>query len=228
MLEYNEFNLYLIRHGQSAVNVIPDNIGQAPDTPLTEYGKQQAALLGDRLAKEVGQFLYTYSSNYTRALDTAKIATQPFNNNIQICPALREYSAGDWAGSKRSQTISPQIALRMGHMNSDFIPPNGESMNQVQRRVSQWLEETILYNSDIQQIALSLRQSNKPKMNLGVFSHGMTIRCLLAHLIGIDKSFIWKIEISNTSITKLSFGEDGWRLLCVNDCAHLLHGVRGS
>lgn len=39
--------------------------------------------------------------------------------------------------------------------------------------------------------------------------------------MGFDKSFTWKIEIDNTSISKLSFGELGWKLHTINDCGHL-------
>jgi broad specificity phosphatase PhoE len=222
MLDYNAFNLYLIRHGQSAVNILPDQMGQDPDVPLTDHGRLQAKLLRHRLEKEKTGFLHIFSSDYIRAFDTAKIVTEPYDDCVQVYSDLREYSAGDWKGSKRSEVLNPHVITRMGYMNNAFQPPGGESMNQVERRVSRWMEETILYNSSIQYEAVSLRERGLPKMNIAVFSHGMTIKCLLHHIMGFDKSFTWKLTLENTSISKLVFGEEGWRLITINDHAHLL------
>lgn len=52
MLEHNEFHLYLCRHGQSEVNVMPDMVGQNEDTKLTTRGIHQARLLGKRITKK--------------------------------------------------------------------------------------------------------------------------------------------------------------------------------
>lgn len=222
MLDYNAFNLYLIRHGQSAVNVIPDQMGQDPETPLTEHGRGQAKRLRERFTEEGLGFMHVFSSDYTRALDTAKIVTHPHDDFIQVYHDLREYSAGDWKGTRRSEILDPKVLAKMGYLNNAFLPPNGESMNQVERRASLWLEDTILYNKSIQDQAAFLRDKGYPKMNIAVFSHGMTIKCLLHHIMGFDKSFTWKLTLENTSICKLVFNEEGWRLITINDHAHLL------
>ena len=120
---------------------------------------------------------------------------------------LREYSAGDWTGSQRDQ-LSPEIYSKMNILNNSFLPPNGESLNQVERRASQWLENKILYNPDV-------------KSDILVFSHGMTIKCLIHYILGFDQSFTWKIKIDNTSITSLKFDQNGWHLLKLNDTSHL-------
>jgi alpha-ribazole phosphatase len=224
MLELNEFNLLLIRHGQSAVNVIPDRMGQSGDVPLTWWGQEQAKKLGKRLRYSPEQIDYVYTSDYTRALDTCNIVMAEYSSklNINICPALREYSAGDWEGSNRSEVITPQVAMKMGYLNNGFQPPSGESLNQVERRASTWLEDTILYNKDMIVEAAVRRDKNLPKMSIAIFSHGMTIKCLLHYVMGFDKSFTWKVTLENTSISKLVFGEEGWCLITINDYAHLL------
>lgn len=222
MLDYNEFNLYLIRHGQSVVNVIPDQMGQDPETPLTDQGIFQATLLKQRFEKQGVRFLHIFSSDYTRAYHTAKIVMDPYIDSIRLHRELREYSAGDWKGLKRSEIIDPGIRARMGYLNNAFLPPHGESMNQVERRVSQWVEDHILYNEHIQKDATVIKDNNYPRMNIAVFSHGMAIKCLLHHIMGFDKSFTWKMTLENTGICKLVFGEEGWRLITVNDHGHLL------
>jgi len=221
MLEQNKFTLYLIRHGQSEVNVKADQMGQDPNTPLTALGREQADKLRVSLNKRRVRFDQSFTSDYLRAHDTAKIVTETYYvQHLTVCPELREYDAGDWNGQLRSDILTTEMRLRMGSLNQTFLPPNGESLNQVARRASKWLEDAILYNPDIIKHT-ELRGKNNP-YQIGVFSHGMTIKCLLQHILGFDKSMTWKVDIWNTSVSTLSFGEDGWRLHNVNDISHLL------
>lgn len=222
MLDYNEFYLYLIRHGQTNVNFKGDTVGQTADSPLTEKGQQQAQLLGERLAyKDQVTFDKVFASSYARAHDTAKIATGN-NQPIIVTPELREYSAGDWTGSQRNDIYNVPTLLRMAAMTNGFRPPNGESLHMVERRAAVWLEENILYNKLVQEEASRRHAQKLPPQNIFVFSHGMTIKCLLHYIMGFDQSFTWKITLDNTSISKLYFDNKGWRLLTINDHAHLL------
>lgn len=221
MLDFNEFYLNLIRHGQSEVNALKDIVGQTGDSLLTEKGRFQSRLLGERLSQEGVSMDYVYSSTYTRAHDTAKIATggiQP----IILTPELREYSAGDWTGLVRKEVHTAPTMLRMAAMTHGFLPPNGESLHMVERRASKWLEDTILYNKQMIEFASNRRATGAKPLNIYAFSHGMTIKCLLHYVMGFDQSFTWKLTLENTSISKLYFGPEGWRLLTINDHAHLL------
>lgn len=223
MLDHNEFYLSLIRHGQSVFNTQPDRMGQFSDTPLTEKGQKQAWKLNERLKKDQFKFDKVFSSDYVRAHETAKIAVCGTYSHIIVSPSLREYSAGDWNGASRAKELTPEVKLRMGLLNSGFCPPNGESMHMVERRASQWIEDTILYNKEMIAEATERSKTGKPIMELAAFSHGMTIKCLLHYVMGFDQSFIWKLTLENTSICKLYFGAEGWRLLTINDHAHLLN-----
>jgi broad specificity phosphatase PhoE len=231
MLEHNEFYLTLVRHGQSEVNANPDRMGQAPTVPLTTLGRTQAQKLNQRFRKERQLFNYIFSSPYTRALDTAKIAMgveDPIDNSIILAnderiilaDDLREYSAGDWTNASRSYTITSDVKLRMAGLDHTFLPPNGESLSQVERRVSLWVEDNIIYNKEM--IEKSREYAPEGQVNnIVLFSHGMTIKCLLHHIMGFDKHLTWKVTIDNTSVSRLYFGKDGWRILSINDSAHL-------
>jgi phosphoserine phosphatase len=224
MLEHNEFYLYLVRHGQSEINAMPDMVGQKADSRLTEKGKNQAKLLGQRLVKE--KIDHVYSSDYIRAAETCKIALQEAEAGVMpiFAPEIREYSAGDWTHAKRHEVHNIPTVLRMAAMTSGFCPPNGESMHMVERRASKWLEDKILYNKDrIEETAARAAAGLKPQ-SIYLFSHGMTIKCLLHYVMGFDQSFLWKLTLENTSISKLYFNsnKEGWRLLTINDHAHLL------
>lgn len=221
MLEQNEFILYLIRHGQTPVNLKGDELGQEPDIPLTQKGEEQARKLRHALNVRKIQFDQVFSSDYTRALETARIVTEDNHEPEPILvPELREYSAGDWKGKLRQEILTPEVRMRMGSLTQDFLPPNGESLNQVSRRASKWLEDVVMYNPWV--IERSKNRTKEDPWRIGVFTHGMTIKCLLQHIMGFDKSLTWKIDIWNTSVSTLSFGEDGWRIHGINDISHLL------
>ncbi len=216
------FNLTLIRHGESEVNARPDEMGQSPIVPLTEKGKNQAKLLGQYFEKNKILFDRVFSSPYLRAYNTAEIV---LDNGQIYCPIitvpeLREYDSGDWLGASRQSVMTDDVRHRMNVLNHSFLPPNGESMHQVERRASLWLEEKILYNKEMIELSQEL-QSKNDTLGIVCFSHGMTIKCLLHYVMGFDKSMTWRVNISNTSITKLHFNKYGWGVGCINNTPHL-------
>lgn len=226
MLYDMNFNLYLIRHGESEVNIKPDEMGQTADVKLTKNGKNQAKLLGQYFNKKEIAFDKIFSSPYERAMRTAKIVTKNINNDncfssIEYAPELREYDAGNWTGASRKATMTPEVLNKMNILNQTFLPPNGESMNQVERRASKWLEDSILYNEDMWELCDFHHKINDRKVNIFAFSHGMTIKTLLHYIMGFDRNFTWKISILNTSVTKLHFGKNGWALDYINNTSHL-------
>ena len=215
---FNNFNLYLVRHGQSAVNIQPDLMGQTAEVPLTFHGETQSAFLGlwfkDSHREHKTKFDLVYSSTHLRALNTAQIALKEMECEIPIILAddLREYSAGDWTGASRSATITPEVRNHMTILEHSFVPPNGESIHMVQRRSAKWLEDNILYNKDVMEMA---KKKQEP-LNIVCFSHGITIKSLIHYIMGFDKSFTWKIQIDNNSVTKFHFGDHGWSLKYLN------------
>ncbi len=220
MLGYNNFYLSLIRHGESTINITPDVMGQPGDTPLTENGEHQARILEDYLYRNNINFNHVFSSDYKRAYDTAKLALGE-DYPIVIVPELQEYDAGDWNGASRAKELTTEVQMKMGLFGNAFLPPNGESMHMVERRASKWLEDAIIYNKDIMTEAAERKAQDKKPLEIACFSHGMTIKCILHFVMGFDQNFTWRINIDNTSITKLYFGPSGWRLLSINDCSHL-------
>ncbi|MGB9632424.1 MAG: histidine phosphatase family protein, partial [Chloroflexaceae bacterium] len=52
-------------------------------------------------------------------------------------------------------------------------------------------------------------------------SHGGTIRALLCHVIGLDLGNFGRMWLDNGSLTELRLGRNGWRLMRLNDAAHV-------
>jgi len=216
------FNLYLIRHGQSVVNEDADAIGQNSKTLLSKLGEEQSKLVGNYLSKlhfdNKLNFEFVYSSTDLRAWKTAKLALGDYVP-ITTVPELREKDSGDWLTKKKSEVITTDIKLQMGYLGGSFMIPGGESSNMVERRVMGWFDKNFLCNN----IFVSFAERAIP--DIIIFSHGGVIKSFLRNIMGIDQNFLWKIDIDNTSITKFNFSQVGWRLNYLNDTSHLKYDI---
>lgn len=206
--------LYLIRHGESVQNTKPDMIGQEPMEPLSAIGEWQAERLGNHLVRTKTSFDEVYTSHYKRARDTClivknimRLGNMPFQEYTY--PELREYSAGDMKGSKRSEVLTPEIIAAMETLGMAFKFPNGESLYEVQQRAVRWLYDKVLSVP-----------SDKAR-TVALFSHGMTIKCLLQYFLQFDQRMTWRITTNNTSMSILEFKNGKWFLNCINSTPHL-------
>ena len=216
MLDEFSFNLYLIRHGRSVANEDHEAAGQSITTPLSSTGEAQARLLGKRLFKEKLNLEHVYSSNELRAWKTAKIALGNYVA-IRIDEALREKESGTWIYGKKSELITNFVKIRMDAVGGAFRAPRGESNNMVERRTAEFIEKHFLYNKKFVEHC----QSMTAPVDVVIFSHGIAIKSILHNIMGFDQNFLWKIDVENTSVTKLEFNKSGWWLKYLNDYSHL-------
>ena len=202
--------LYLVRHGQTNRNQHPEFIGQAPDEPLTELGLKQARKLGDWLSTNKVEFKAVYCSPYKRALDTCHLAL-PKHPNITVVEELREYSTGDAENKKRHEMITEEILDEMMELGMHFKWPKGESLFEVEQRSAKWFH--------------TMLQKHKHDIdNIAIFSHGMTIKCLLHFIMQFDHKLTWRTTLDNTSMSILDFKLDHWFLKSINTTPHLTQG----
>jgi probable phosphoglycerate mutase len=87
--------MLLARHGETEWNRERRWQGQA-DLPLNETGRRQATELAAALADE--PIAAIYSSDLSRARETAEIVAARVGSAVRTDPRLREVDAGDWAG----------------------------------------------------------------------------------------------------------------------------------
>lgn len=208
---------YFIRHGETERNVNSDLIGQSGTEPLNEKGKAQAILLGLRFKNDNLKFDYVYTSPYNRAVDTCTISCGDMLKSIPstTVSALRELDQGDGIGKSRKELYTPEFKEHLEVMGMGFKFPNGECLYEVEHRAKKWLEKEILDNPFMPTDRL---------LKIGIFSHGMTIKGLLHYVMKFDPSFTWRVNLENTSITRLTLYEGTWFLGCINDHSHLIRG----
>ncbi|MGE5404514.1 MAG: histidine phosphatase family protein [Candidatus Saccharibacteria bacterium] len=87
--------LILVRHAESVWNEQGKYQGSA-DIPLSERGKREAVALAERLKNM--KIDAAYSSNLSRAYDTAQIIAEPHGLDVKPVPELAEMNFGEWEG----------------------------------------------------------------------------------------------------------------------------------
>ena len=208
---------YFIRHGESESNATPGfAAGTNFDAPLTDLGATQATLLGKRLRDEGIEFDLVYSSSLDRAIKTARLMLDAMGEPERDYPKVDdiiEQQIPGWRGVPVEEVHTPENRAYMLEKGPDFVPPQGESLRMVQRRVSGWLEREIIYNESL--------TSEPQNLTVAVVGHGTASRCLFQYIMGFRDSMLSRMAIDNTSISRFIFDRRGWSVVRLNDASHL-------
>lgn len=217
----------VIRHGQSTNNLLWETTGSEsgrhPDTPLTDTGHQQAALLAERIKAVLPWRIdAVYTSLMARAVETgAPIAAAldlpligrtdmfevggPFELDVKTL----ERSPYPGASAKELRAISDRLVLPDGVTDKGWWrgPVENESNDPVTRA---------------ERLLRDIRAKHHDNTTVALVSHGYFSQFLFREFMGIDQMPGW-IEITNTS---LSLYEDSpefasCRALQINWTPHL-------
>lgn len=161
---------YICRHGQTEFNQQRRLSGWI-DTPLTPAGLVNVQTTASKL--EGVTFDSIYSSDLGRSFITAYLIAKhlDFDREIIRVKALRENGYGDLAAMPISEAESRYPEL---HSSTNYIPPNGESLAQLQARIMDFIRELTLTH-DGQTILLS--------------AHDGVIKAVYANFAHIDIGF---------------------------------------
>jgi len=206
--------LYFIRHAECEMNLHLSGIvgGASPSSPLTENGKKQAHLLGQHLKKKKIQFDKIYGSTAVRARDTAIILSHYMNYNesqIECYKQLEEQDQGDWEGAPRDQVYTKDVIANIERDPMNFKPPNGESLQEVEHRIYDFIDQKILKN-DLRNI-YTKKTSDGDKacvIHISIVGHGTALKCFMRKVLGADGGLIWQHIVENTSITEFGYRTD--------------------
>ncbi|KAL0209788.1 hypothetical protein P9112_009872 [Eukaryota sp. TZLM1-RC] len=213
-MSLTNLRILFIRHAECEANIQQHLIaGRQPESPLSELGKQQSILLGERLKHIINPLVYT--SPLVRAKETARIALpNDVFSQATVVPELQEFTNGDWDGKSRHDVYTSEQLLKINTAGYLFKPPNGESQRMVQRRASNWLEDEILWNQ------VHHNEGDEPRYIL-IFSHAIVIKSLLHYILGFSDRFIYRFCLDNTGICEFKYNDDGWFPVTINDTSHL-------
>ncbi|MBS9766646.1 MAG: histidine phosphatase family protein [Flavobacteriaceae bacterium] len=195
--------IYLIRHAETEYNRINDKIGgRSSHLHITEKGQEQAQILRKWLNENDLIFDQMFCSTSVRAKETMSFLTDNISSVIYSIE-LEELSQGDWEGLPRKEIHTEERLAEINANNYKFKAPNGESQEEVELRMYNFITKNIL----------SQNQAGK----YAIVTHGMSIRCLLRKILNSNPAMTHKIGIDNTSVTKLKYTtEKGWELCYLN------------
>jgi broad specificity phosphatase PhoE len=133
--------LLLARHGQTNDNLEPIRVQGFSDTPLNAVGRRQAHELAERVASmEVASL---WSSDLSRAMETAEIVGQRIGLTPRPDARLREGDRGAWEGLRFIDVAreQPDLYAAWRRAGPDFRFPGGESLQEHSDRVAAALRD---------------------------------------------------------------------------------------
>jgi broad specificity phosphatase PhoE len=198
--------IFLVRHGATELSA-EDRFAGATDVLLSDAGRDQARLLGQRLAG--ASIDAVYSSPMRRTIETAELASEPHALRVVTVDGLREINHGRWEGKTRREVESEFAAeyARYEHDPYSFAPSGGESGLAVTARALPALLEIVERHEGCAVL---------------VVSHKATIRLILSSLLGFDpRKYRDRLDQAPAALNILDFKDVAHaRLTLFNDISH--------
>ena len=197
--------IFLIRHGETEWNRQSRLQGHT-DVKLSPEGILQAKLLAEHTPFKHADAIY--SSDLSRAIETARILAAKFNLKLKRMPELREMNYGDWEGRFISELVaeSPRDFGKFFTDPERCHPPQGETFLECQARVMIGIREII---------------ANHENQNVIVVSHGAAIRLIISAALDIPIHKLWAIAQFNMALSVLRVDDGKFTVELINSTEHL-------
>ena len=188
--------IYLIRHGQTAVNIFGGFNGSGTDHDLNEVGQEMARALVGGFADLHLDAIYT--SPLKRAVQTAEGVRGSRQMELQVDPDLMEMDFGDWEGLSRKEVtpLYPDAIRLWDHRLSRFVAPNAcEGIRTVEVRMLRAL--------------LRILRTHRGQ-TVAIVSHGLALRMMLTRLLRMCSEKSRRIPfLANAAHGVLEVEDDG-------------------
>ena len=194
-------SIIIVRHGRTEFNATGRLQGRT-DNPLDEVGLAQAEAVAAYLQPELLSDTLFVCSPLLRARQTATAIVNQVGSSFEIDERWIELDYGSYEGLRQAEV--PSNVWRDWKNDNDFAAPQGESLNQVQRRVAEACDDLVQ------------RLNGRTAV---VVSHVSPIKSAVAWALGVDASVGWKTQLSTASITRISVSSNGVALTAFNEVA---------
>lgn len=200
--------VWLLRHAETEWNAEGRMQGHN-DSPLTVRGLATARAVARRLLNTRPSVIYT--SDLGRAERTAEEIAGATRAPVRTDARLREKNNGVFEGLTRAEVEAnlPDEYARYLQRHDDYAPPGGETVRQLQARAY---------------AALTDLAARHPGERIVVVTHGGVISTFMLHLLDLPLNRPRPFQIDNCGLTTLTFASgrsDPWRLVTLNEVAHL-------
>lgn len=191
--------IFLVRHGE-----VEGNSGPRPtfsgwnDVPLTARGIQQTQRVAARLRHE--KLRAIYSSDLSRARETAAAIAASHHLPIETSPAWREADYGAWSGLGETEIVAGWRELWAQRQADQFgvAAPGGESTQDLWCRLLPRWEKLL---------AEARAASSRGESGATVLvAHNGPLRLLVCHILGAPPSHFRRVKIENCSLTCVEIG----------------------
>jgi broad specificity phosphatase PhoE len=195
----------VVRHGETTWNSESRYQGQT-DVPLSARGWLEAECLAERFVRE--PIAAIYSSDLSRAADTARVIARRLGVSVVLESRLREANLGEWQGVSYSEVrrrfFGATDPLPCYAVNQP--PRGGESLRQLQARLFQAVGE------------IAARHANSDVL---LVLHGGCLRALFCAWLRVELTDYWKLQFDSASVSEVVVSRENAVVTRLNDCAHL-------
>jgi len=131
--------IIIVRHGEAEHNV-GDLTGGWTDSALTPLGELQAAVVAERLARELRSIsVRLLSSDLRRARQTAEVIAEALGVEAKYSADLREFNNGVAANKRREEV--QELYVEPGDSLLDWQPyPEAETWRRFHLRVASYMD----------------------------------------------------------------------------------------
>lgn len=216
-------HIYLIRHGQSYVN-LPEWEHGNTDEGLTDLGKEQAAALARQLPREVPQIDALYASTMLRTRETAEALARAYGCTVVYDDRLREVGNNRLDHSPYPNEMLPNEYADFWGSARPFSAlvkdvDGGESWMHFRMRIGLFLEEMVERHYPLAD------GSDAADAVLVAVCHGGVIEATLNHVFNIGHNQHCEVGTHNTGVTYIQYvnhpERETWRLRYHNRVDHL-------
>ena len=182
----------LLRHGE--VRGRQHVARGSTDNPLSDHGWQQM--------RQVKEAIGRVDTIATSPLQRCRLFAESCGETVHILPDMTEIDFGDWENKSADEVENPPLLQQFFDDPRLFQAPHGEAFSSFAERVihtwDTWLEQG---TADHRLLV----------------AHGCVIRVILAHLLGMPLSHVWRLSLNYASWSRVSLlqGEQP-RLLFIN------------
>jgi len=188
----------VIRHGETGWNV-EKRIQGHTDIPLNETGRAQALAMA---------FNAVYSSDLTRALETARVLAQREDLEVKCLPQLRERHFGLFQGLTAAEGAEryPQAYAHYVARDLDYDFGTGESLRGFAGRVSEAIDWLVRHHGG---------------QTIAAVSHSGVLDVIYRRATGRPLDTPRDFVIPNCALNWFHFDGQGWHLDAWGDRHHL-------
>lgn len=197
--------ILVARHGQTESNRAGVFCGHS-ETNLTPLGREQAAALGKRLA--CTEVHAAYTSDLSRAVETAAIVLEGRDIAVGIDHDLRELHYGEWE-QQRERLVAkahPEQFALMRAEDPAWRPPGGETIGEVRERTYRALGR------------IARRHTGQTVL---VVTHGTAINCMLSAVLGMAPEYTFRFDVANCGLSEIHYRRRRLVVRALNDMSHL-------